>query len=455
MADLSGLSTNFFATPKEGFTTTLASTISSGAVTVPLNSVTGYTNGAVITLVVDPTDSLKKQAFTGIVDTSGVQVTSVVWTEGTNQTHTTGSTVVDYVTATHMAALVKGLLASGINQAGTMTPKVAASINDTNGNEVIKIPATASATNEITVTNAANGGAPKISASGSSDANVNLNLQGKGTGSLQINGTDILQVDYVVSGCVWTADAVGSTRLASMTSGVVVIAGNPLTVAAVTSRTFTASKDVYVDFSDNGDGTALITYTDNTTNAASPALTGLRNGIVVVGASNIATTASINQGQEDRVLPIASSIPYCVTDSLGNLICNRNPQNTMIGYRQVLTSFSTTTTPGLVDVTGLVVPVIVPSGRKIKVTVAGGAILTSGGAGTLLGVYARESGTTIQTFGYNTSGVSSQVGPTCEKIITPTAGLHTYNASISQNAAGTMQYFSAATQTAYIKVELV
>ena len=119
MADLTTVTTNYFATPKEGFTTTLASTISSGAATVPLNSITGYTNGAIITLVVDPTDAAKKQTFTGVVDTAGVQVTSVKWTEGTNQSHSTGATVVDYVTATHMAALVKGLTTS-IDQDGTL-----------------------------------------------------------------------------------------------------------------------------------------------------------------------------------------------------------------------------------------------------------------------------------------------------------------------------------------------
>ena len=110
MADLTGLTTNYFATPKEGFTTTTASTVASGAVTVPLNSVTGYTNGAIATFVIEPTSATAKQAFTGVIDTAGVQVTSVVWTEGTNQTHNAGSTVVDYTTATHFAALVKGTL---------------------------------------------------------------------------------------------------------------------------------------------------------------------------------------------------------------------------------------------------------------------------------------------------------------------------------------------------------
>lgn len=107
-----------FPSAEAGFTTTLASTISSGAVTVPLNSVAGYANGEVVAFIVDPSDNTKKQAFTGTVDTAGVQITGVVWTSGTNQTHTTGSTVVDYASATHISMISKGLLVEH-NQNGT------------------------------------------------------------------------------------------------------------------------------------------------------------------------------------------------------------------------------------------------------------------------------------------------------------------------------------------------
>lgn len=99
-----------FPKPQNGFVTTLASTISSGATTVPLNSVSGYTNGQIAVFVVDPTDVTKKQTFTGVIDTSGVQVTSVIWTAGTNQSHSGGATVVDYVTATHLGMVSKGIL---------------------------------------------------------------------------------------------------------------------------------------------------------------------------------------------------------------------------------------------------------------------------------------------------------------------------------------------------------
>lgn len=110
--------TSHFPDAENGFTTTTAGSVSSGAATVTLNSVSGYTNGEPVVLVIDPTDAAKKQTFTGIVDTAGVQVTSVVWTAGTNQTHALGATVVDYATATHIAMISKGIKVEH-NQDGT------------------------------------------------------------------------------------------------------------------------------------------------------------------------------------------------------------------------------------------------------------------------------------------------------------------------------------------------
>lgn len=66
------------------------------------------------------------------------------------------------------------------------TPKIITSINDANGNEVIKTPATTSAVNEITITNAATTGVPTISATGG-DTNISLGLTAKGTGKIKFN----------------------------------------------------------------------------------------------------------------------------------------------------------------------------------------------------------------------------------------------------------------------------
>lgn len=107
-----------FPDAENGFSTTTSGSVPSGATTVGLNSVAGYTNGEPAVFVIDPTLSTK-QTFTGIVDTSGSQITSVVWTAGTNVAHSTGATVVDYATATHIAMMSKGIKVSH-NQDGTI-----------------------------------------------------------------------------------------------------------------------------------------------------------------------------------------------------------------------------------------------------------------------------------------------------------------------------------------------
>ena len=83
---------------------------------------------------------------------------------------------------------------------GDQTPQLGGML-DVNGNsigdgtlELLKFSETGSAVNELTVTNAATGNPPQLSATGD-DTNVNLKLVGKGSGKLelasdlQINGT--------------------------------------------------------------------------------------------------------------------------------------------------------------------------------------------------------------------------------------------------------------------------
>lgn len=141
-----------FPSAENGFTTTLASTISSGATTVPLNSVAGYANGEVVVFIVDPSDAAKKQTFTGTVDTSGVQITGVVWTSGTNQTHTAGATVVDYVDAAHISMVSKGLLVEHDQDGthGAITADSVASAGAVSGTTISGTALTASANLSMT-----------------------------------------------------------------------------------------------------------------------------------------------------------------------------------------------------------------------------------------------------------------------------------------------------------------
>lgn len=67
------------------------------------------------------------------------------------------------------------------------TPRVITAINDTNGNELLKVTATASAVNEITIANQATGNSPSFGATGD-DANITLVLNGKGTSGAALQG---------------------------------------------------------------------------------------------------------------------------------------------------------------------------------------------------------------------------------------------------------------------------
>lgn len=125
---------NYFPRPNEGFTTTLGSTISSGAATVPLTSTTGLTNASIFVGIIEPGQT-NQQTFTGTVDTGGGQITGVKWTRGTNVGHTGGVTIVDYVTGTAINMISAGFLKQH-TQTGTHGAVTATSVS-TSGNAAI------------------------------------------------------------------------------------------------------------------------------------------------------------------------------------------------------------------------------------------------------------------------------------------------------------------------------
>jgi hypothetical protein len=71
----------------------------------------------------------------------------------------------------------------GLNVGSGKKLKLVGDVIDTNGNELLKLTATASAVNELTLANAATGGAPVLSATGG-DTNIGIALTPKGTGGV-------------------------------------------------------------------------------------------------------------------------------------------------------------------------------------------------------------------------------------------------------------------------------
>lgn len=89
--------------------------------------------------------------------------------------------------------------------------ETAGEIDDANGNELIRFPATvASAVNEVTISNAATGANPSLSATGN-DTNISLNLVSKGTGTIQANGVALVTTTGSQSLTNKTIDASSNT----------------------------------------------------------------------------------------------------------------------------------------------------------------------------------------------------------------------------------------------------
>ena len=136
-------------------------------------------------------------------------------------------------------------------------------IGDENGLEQVKFATTASAVNELTVTNAATGNAPEVSATGG-DTNVDLNLTPKGIGRTTFNGQGKIQsvaekvtteataatgtVNYdVLTQAVWnfTTDASGNWTLnvrgdGSNSLDSIMDTGESITIAHIVSQGATA-----------------------------------------------------------------------------------------------------------------------------------------------------------------------------------------------------------------------
>lgn len=452
---------------------TLSSGISDVAVSLTPNNVTNIPTDTAVSFVVDRVDSngnltpSLRELMTGVV--SGGTIASLSRGEhGTTAQAHSANAVIEFVNSGKMQNdMVDFLLQDHSNPNGNHK-----TLTDDNGNEWLERGQTSSAVNQVKITNAATGNKPSITANGD-DTNIGLTIQSKGSGNVEVspgNTSGLVKIDgsvpksyfaiydFVESGLVITADNAGTNKNYSISSGVVWLGGKRLTVAAVSAVTVGASKDRYIDVRDNSDGTAVFITNEVSNNAASQALTAgdMRIGIVVAGATTIANAASINQGQEDRVLPIASSTPYAVTDSLGNLICPRDPSRKIVGYRistSNLTGASTSYTA-----TALAFPVIVPTGRKVKITIHASLVSSGSANASLMAVYTGATVGTLTTqisenWALNSNTIGAGFGLSVTH--TPSSTSYCYTLALKQTVSGTVTLTGASTAPITMIAELV
>ena len=110
----------------------------------------------------------------------------------------------------------------GLNIGSGKNLKLVGDVIDTNGNELLKVTATTSAVNEVTLANAATGVAPTLTASGG-DTNIGFKLVAKGTGEItaKVNGSDVFNAssnfgfkNRIINGAMPVSQYYGSTDTA-------------------------------------------------------------------------------------------------------------------------------------------------------------------------------------------------------------------------------------------------
>lgn len=254
--------------------------------------------------------------------------------------------------------------------------------------------------------------------------------------------------DYIQSGGVWS---VLTGFNAAMTALVGWQAGNRNIVAAVATRAFTLSKDTYVDVLRNtGTNVFTLVYTEVNNNAASPALAAnsIRLGIVVTSGAAI---TFINRGQtQTETAGFSPNVSAYLTtsDTLGNLIYPADPNSRTIGYRQYHLAQGGITAADLV---GLNATVIVPAGRRIKITAA---VTFSQNTSNNFGEISLYEGATRLAFA--SSSIPTTTGnatATVTRYIYPTTGAHTYKVNlVFYSGAG--QTVNTSNNPQYMLIEL-
>ena len=183
-------------------TTGATLTFSNGALSNGKNNVlklVGTIGGAVNVVVPDSIektyiiDNATTGAYTVTVKTSsGSGVTWAAADKGTKVVYSDGTNVVD-TALTDLSSDYSPQLSADLDCNGQdIVMDSSNSIQDDSNNEYIKMAKTGSAVNEFTVTNAATGNAPNLSATGD-DTNIDLNLTPKGYGRATFNGQGKIQ----------------------------------------------------------------------------------------------------------------------------------------------------------------------------------------------------------------------------------------------------------------------
>jgi len=214
-----------------------------------------------------------------------------------SQPHSTNTTNIMLLPEGADSTLVSRVSVDTLTSKTLTSPKIGTNILDTGGNELLKLTATNSAVNELTLANAATGAAPILSATGG-DTNIGITLTPKGSGAVKLDlltfPTVTGSADQVLtsngSGVLSFVDNSGGTSWQAVkTSAYTAVAGDGVfvnTTSAAITITLPSSPSL-------GDEVSFVDYAGT---FDSNALTVGRNSQKIQGAAADLTVATERAG---------------------------------------------------------------------------------------------------------------------------------------------------------------
>ena len=214
-----------------------------------------------------------------------------------SQPHSTNTTNIMLLPEGADSTLVSRVSVDTLTSKTLTSPKIGTNILDTGGNELLKLTATGSAVNELTLANAATGAAPILSATGG-DTNIGITLTPKGSGAVKLDlltfPTVTGSADQVLtsngSGVLSFVDNSGGTSWQAVkTSAYTAVAGDGVfvnTTSAAITITLPSSPSL-------GDEVSFVDYAGT---FDSNALTVGRNSQKIQGAAADLTVATERAG---------------------------------------------------------------------------------------------------------------------------------------------------------------
>lgn len=272
---------------------TLNANIDASVTALTPNNVTSIPTDTGVSFVIDRVDSAGnktptlRELMTGVV--SGGTISGLLRGEqGTTAQPHLANAVIEFVNSGEMwNDLIDFLLQDHSNPNGNHK-----TLTDDNSNEWLERGSVASAVNQVKVTNAITAGPPRVDASGD-DTNTDLYLGGKGTGVAHAENSE-LWANFVASG---GAVAQSAGFVGTFSNIIYYIAGKRYKKISVANKTYTASKDTYVDIDTSGN----VTYTE-VANGATSGFTLAANSIRLAKVvTSGATITSVTQFGSDGV----------------------------------------------------------------------------------------------------------------------------------------------------------